>query len=221
MAAGLDISIAGAVNGTATAVNSGTALMIFWSLIPYFLAVMLATTSLLFWSDGAFSPLILLGITTVFNEGALKSIIRMDRPQGSCLYGLSYGMPSGHACTSISALSYLLLELHWDRPEISSPTKLAATAALVLFLAPVPFSRVYLQDHTPAQAGAGAAVGAALAAAWFVFMLRWARPRLQQACAAGWAARLRIRHRYRAAWQSPRELLAPPPLSAPLLATAV
>ena len=222
MAGGLDISVAGAKNGTANPINGETALMIFWSLVPYFLAVCLVAVGLLFWSDGAFSPLVLLILETVINEVVLKPIARMDRPQGSCLYGMSYGMPSGHACTSIGLLTYLLLEMHWDRPDLTPATKIAATTALVLFLAPVPYSRIHLQDHTPAQAAAGAVVGAAIAAGWFLLMLLWARPRLDRACAAGWGARLRIRHTYRGPWQSARDLFAPPPpASAPLLDSAV
>jgi hypothetical protein len=41
-----------------------------------------------------------------------------------------------------------------------------------LFL-PVPFSRVYLHDHTRDQVLAGSAVGAAISAAWYAVVVRW------------------------------------------------
>ena len=151
MASAIDISVAGHVDRTSTTVNSLTGLMLFWSLIPYLLAVFLATTTLLFFSDGSISPILLLLIQTIVNEGILKNSIQMDRPDGSCLYGLSYGMPSGHACTSIGMLAYLLFETHWNRPEIPTSSKLIITLMLLALLLPVPFSRVYLHDHYPSQ----------------------------------------------------------------------
>ncbi len=125
--------------------------MIFWSMVPYLLAVFLATAVLLFWSDGAFSPILLLLVQTIVNEGILKNAIKMDRPDGSCLYGKSFGMPSGHAVTSIGMLAYLLFETHWDRPELRPEHKAVASLALLALLLPVPFSRVYLHDHYPIQ----------------------------------------------------------------------
>ena len=125
--------------------------MIFWSMVPYFLAVLLATAVLLFWSDGALSPILLLLAQTIVNEGIFKNAIKMERPDGSCLYGKSYGMPSGHAVTSIGMLAYLLFETHWDRPELRPEHKALASLALLFLLLPVPFSRVYLYDHYPSQ----------------------------------------------------------------------
>ncbi len=87
MSASIDISVAGSVDRLA-------GLMMFWSLVPYLMAVFLATAALLFFSDGSFSPILLLLLLTIVNEGVLKNAIRMDRPAGSCLYGQSYGMPS-------------------------------------------------------------------------------------------------------------------------------
>ncbi len=120
-------------------------------MVPYFLAVFLAAAVLLFWSDGAISPILLLLVLTIVNEGILKSSIKMERPDGSCLYGKSYGMPSGHAVTSIGMLAYLLFEIHWDRPELRPAHKALASLALLALLLPVPFSRVYLHDHYPSQ----------------------------------------------------------------------
>ena len=94
MAAAIDISVAGSVNLVSTRVDVLAALMMFWSLVPYLLAVFLATAALLFFSDGSFSPILLLATQTIVNEGVLKNSIGMDRPEGSCLYGQSFGMPS-------------------------------------------------------------------------------------------------------------------------------
>ena len=95
MGPALDISVAGSDHGASIPVAGAAGLFIFWSSVPYLLAVGLATWALLFRTDAALSPIVLLVILTIFNEGILKNAILQDRPEGSCLYGLSYGMPSG------------------------------------------------------------------------------------------------------------------------------
>jgi membrane-associated phospholipid phosphatase len=198
---GLDISVAGATNGNSTAVDVLAELMIGWSLVPYLTILFLLAGALLLRSTAALSPLGLFLIIVALNEGVVKRVLQSPRPVGSCMFGLSYGMPSGHAASSIGLLTYLLLETNCDRPELSVAVKSAASLLLLLALAPVPFSRVYLQDHSPAQAVAGAIAGAALGAAWFAGLYggaprRALPPAHLSAIGRAWQ-RLGIRHTYR------------------------
>lgn len=52
------------------------------------------------------------------NEGIIKNLVEQPRPTGSCLYFMSFGMPSGHAATSIGLLTYLLLEKFVYHPNL-------------------------------------------------------------------------------------------------------
>ena len=62
--------------------------------------------------------LVVLGTISVLNDLAIKKFIQQERPVGSCLYFKSYGMPSGHAATSIGLLTHLLLELFVYHPHL-------------------------------------------------------------------------------------------------------
>ena len=67
-------------------------------------------------------------------------------------------------------------------------------AALLLALGPVPYSRVHLHDHTPAQVAAGAAEGFCVASLYFLCAYHYMRPRLDD-----WlrSVPLRLRNTYR------------------------
>jgi len=62
--------------------------------------------------------LVVLGVIVVINDEILKKVVVQKRPIGSCLYFKSFGMPSGHAATSIGLLTYLLLELFVLHPNL-------------------------------------------------------------------------------------------------------
>lgn len=75
----------------------------------------------LFLASGDLTPFtrfFVLGVISAVNEGLFKHWIKQRRPVGSCLYFLSFGMPSGHAATSIGLLTYLLLELLVYHPNL-------------------------------------------------------------------------------------------------------
>ena len=176
----IDISVSGAADpleeGTPTDTKSG--FMIFWSFIPYALMIVLLVTFLLVADTTTLSFIFLPGIIAVVNEVLFKQILSQHRPTGSCLYFKSYGMPSGHATTSIGLLWYAILEIWVDRPGLTLGSKAVLTSAVAFFLAPVPYSRVYLHDHFAAQVGVGAAVGFVLASLWFWFMYSFVKSRL-------------------------------------------
>lgn len=179
---GLDISVSGADDpldeeGTPTDVESGW--MIFWSVVPYALIFGLFAIFLFAGDTTTLSFIFLLALVAIINEGILKHAISQNRPIGSCIYFESYGMPSGHAATSIGTLVYMLLEIWIDHPDWPlMKKKVLLSVPALFFLLPVPFSRVYLNDHYRAQVGAGSAVGICLASLWFAFMYLVARTRL-------------------------------------------
>lgn len=196
----VDVSVSGAddalaADGTPTGVLAG--FMIFWSVMPYALVVALLGAFLFLGDTTSLSFLFLMGTIGIVNEFVIKQLFNMHRPTGSCLYFKSYGMPSGHATTSIGIMWDFLLEIWVDRPGLSLERKFGLTILAVVALAPVPYSRVYLHDHFTLQVIVGSAVGVAVATLWFLFMYFFARSRLD-----AWAELLcckcfRIRNSYR------------------------
>lgn len=145
----IDISIAGSsdprVDEDANPNDSFvTVLAVAYSLVPYAVAFVYLV---LFLSTGSLVPLnrfVVFGAIAVLNEAVFKRIVKERRPEGSCLYFQSYGMPrsvfclyfdlfvsqtspsilpwllvqSGHAETSIGLLTYILLEMFVMHPNI-------------------------------------------------------------------------------------------------------
>lgn len=189
LARGIDLSVSGASNplGSSTPTDVKAGFMIFWSLVPYGMFFCLFAAFLFAGDTTSLSFILLLGLLVIVNEGILKHSINQRRPQGSCLYFKSYGMPSGHATTSIGMLTNLLLETWIDRPYIcggvsrivfSFRNRCLFSVLLLVLLLPVPFSRVVLNDHYISQVAIGSAEGLILAVAWFLFMYKFAQHRL-------------------------------------------
>ena len=183
LAAGIDISVSGAdaltADPTRTDVLAG--FMIFWGIVPYAMFFTLFATFLFAGDTSSLSFIGLLGCLTIVNEGLLKHTINQRRPVGSCLYFKSYGMPSGHATTSIGVLVNLLLEIWIDREGsrlFTLRNRCLWTVILLFLLLPVPFSRVYLSDHYVSQVLIGSINGTVLAVAWFFFMYKFVKSRL-------------------------------------------
>ena len=176
----IDISVAGAPDPWAagTPINGVAAVMVAWSFVPY--ALVLVVVAWLFHAadTASLACLILLLVGTTLNEVVIKNLVQQHRPPGSCLYFKSYGMPSGHAQSSVGMLVYLMLETWVDRPRTPRWHKAAVTSALCFLLAPVPYSRTYLNDHLPQQVIAGAAEGTLYAVCFFAFMYFYVRHRL-------------------------------------------
>ena len=177
----IDISVAGAPDpwATPTPTDAMAAAMISWSLVPYALVVVMVVWVLYAANTTSLACLGLILVSTVVNEGVVKHIVKQDRPTGSCLYFQSWGMPSGHAQSSIGMLVYLMLETWVDRSRTPTWNKVLASIAFILLLAPVPYSRTYLHDHFPQQVIAGAVEGALCAVGFFAFMYFFVRQRLE------------------------------------------
>lgn len=168
--------------------------MIVWSIVPYTLAVLLLGSLLFMGDTSSLSCLLLFGLLTAAT-GLIKQLVQQRRPIGSCLYFDSYGMPSGHASGSIGMMIYLLLEVWVDRPRTLFSHKVAASVGLLFTFGPVPYSRMYLNDHLPEQVLAGGCEGFVLALLWFGFMYRWMRTRLDGLVGAGGCCGLRNTYR--------------------------
>lgn len=79
----------------------------------------------------------------------LKLIFRQNRPEGSC--SNSCGMPSGHSFMAISTLTFILARFGSKRPLLS--------LVCLITLAPVPWARVQLKDHSVSQVVVGSVLG--------------------------------------------------------------
>ena len=94
----IDISIAGSSDpydpDAATSTTSfATVCSVIYSLLPYLMAFLYLV---LFLASGNFVPLtrlVVFAFISVMNEGIFKHLIKQNRPEGSCLYFKSYGMP--------------------------------------------------------------------------------------------------------------------------------
>uniref|UniRef100_A0A0G4IF89 Phosphatidic acid phosphatase type 2/haloperoxidase domain-containing protein n=1 Tax=Chromera velia CCMP2878 TaxID=1169474 RepID=A0A0G4IF89_9ALVE len=98
---------------------------------------------------------------SLVGEIGLKHIVREPRPENSAVK--SYGMPSSHSSTCIGLLFYTVFELlfpfegvkpHWTALQLT-----LAVFVTVVALAPVPWARWYLEDHSLRQICVGSALG--------------------------------------------------------------
>ncbi|CAH0474560.1 unnamed protein product [Peronospora belbahrii] len=111
-----------------------------------------------------------------------------DRPCGCCVS--TNGMPSGHATNAIGLCLWLILEtLLGVGKQWRLTTKVAICVCLVVLFVPVPYSRMYLGDHTELQVIIGSANGIVFGLIYF-FVLRYvvrrrlpgATERMKQGC---------------------------------------
>ena len=95
----------------------------------------------------------------LLNEKVLKRIIQEPRPSASACKG--YGMPSGHSTNCYAWMVWTIVEII-VKPCASLFLTIFLLCLTVLVLGPVPYARVYLQDHTPRQVLVGMTVGTIL-----------------------------------------------------------
>ena len=94
-------------------------------------------------------------------EWILKPLAQQPRPPTSCC--ASVGMPSSHSMVSMGMTVWLLMECNASWSSL----------ALLLLLMPVPFSRLWLGDHTVEQVFCGCVCGAFVAIAAHIAFLRY------------------------------------------------
>jgi dolichyldiphosphatase len=117
-------------------------------------------------------------------NAALKHAIREPRPEGNDKWSSEYGMPSNHSQFVAFLAAYALLwvgsgRLHALRTRPVWAGLVCAGAVVGALLVMV--SRVHLRYHTWQQVAAGAAVGTASGAAWFLLTERVLRSRVYPA----------------------------------------
>lgn len=94
----IDISIAGSsdpydANGGTSPTSFLSVVSILYSLVPYLLGFVYLVMFLAFGSLVSLTRFVVLGVIAAVNEGVFKQLVRQNRPEGSCLYFLSFGMP--------------------------------------------------------------------------------------------------------------------------------
>ena len=157
---GLDVTVpdnADALDGIA----------VFYSLIPWILAVVLLIGCIVKRTILAMCTVFLGATMIIINEGIVKRIVRQPRPAGSCLHSL--GMPSSHSMISVGFCCWLWLECAFHKRDVPFfPGKAILVVVSGILLLPVPASRVRLQDHSELQVGVGSAEGIFFALLWFL-----------------------------------------------------
>ncbi|TYZ66914.1 hypothetical protein PybrP1_013186 [[Pythium] brassicae (nom. inval.)] len=160
------------------------------SLVPVVLALelLLVKRSWLRVFAFLFIPIIA-AINTAVLVKAFGECAECVRPCGTCLG--AKGFPSGHSANSVGMFLWLLLETllgvgaSWPRRR-----QVRVTLASFALFAPVPYSRVYLGDHTPLQTVIGGLIGAIYAVLYFVAVRSFLGRKL--AGASRWLAGLRV-----------------------------
>jgi membrane-associated phospholipid phosphatase len=148
----------------------------FYGMVPYLVPIALALEFILHrrsWTRlfaFLFIPIVAI-INAVILVKSLGECADCERPCGSCVS--SNGMPSGHATNAIGLCLWMILEvLLGIGKQWRVTAKLAACVGLVLLFVPVPYSRMYLGDHTALQVGIGSADGVVFGLVYF-FVLRY------------------------------------------------
>jgi membrane-associated phospholipid phosphatase len=154
-------------------VTPGSMAAIAWSLFPYAVPIFSVLSFIRHAAEaahrgesiaGGYSGFLLYYIClalfgVLLNEKVLKRIVQEPRPAASACKG--YGMPSGHSTNCFTWMVWTLVEI-LSHPSPSAWFTIFLLCLTVFVLAPVPYARVYLQDHTREQVMVGMAVGTIL-----------------------------------------------------------
>uniref|UniRef100_A0AAV1TQY1 Phosphatidic acid phosphatase type 2/haloperoxidase domain-containing protein n=1 Tax=Peronospora matthiolae TaxID=2874970 RepID=A0AAV1TQY1_9STRA len=146
----------------------------FYSLVPYLVPMAIALEMIVHrrtWTRVfavCFIPMVTI-INAVVLVTSLGDCNACKRPCGSCVS--SNGLPSGHATNAIGFSLWIVLEaLVGGGKQWTTRTKVTRCgAALVLFL-PVPYSRMYVGDHTELQVVIGSADGIVFGLLYFLLL---------------------------------------------------
>jgi membrane-associated phospholipid phosphatase len=92
----------------------------------------------------------------LLNEKVLKRLVQEPRPAASACKG--YGMPSGHSTNCYAWMVWMVVEI-LSHPSASGWFTIFLICLTIFVMGPVPYARVYLQDHTPKQVLVGMVVG--------------------------------------------------------------
>lgn len=143
----------------------------FYGMVPYLVPIVIALGLILdkrTWARVfAFFFIPVVAVINVIIVKCLGDCDDCSRPCESCVP--SNGMPSGHAANAIGLCLWFLLEF-WRGfgQSWTSSRKIVMSLACLLLFIPVPYSRVYLGDHTSLQVGVGSSIGIVLSIIYFV-----------------------------------------------------
>jgi len=128
----------------------------------------------------AFYALAVSGVVTLINEAILKEVLKQPRPFGSAnrkfnqktgKWEMKPGMPSGHVLNATTTMVWCLLEVALRGPGFDDHPLLTGKLLLLILvcMAPVPWARIYNQDHSLAQCTVAGILGVfAGTAAYFI-----------------------------------------------------
>lgn len=127
----------------------------------------------------AFYGLAVSGVVTLINEVILKELLKQPRPYGSAnrkfnektkKWEMKPGMPSGHVLNATTTMVWCLLEVSLRGPGFDDHPFMTGKLLLLILvcMAPVPWARIYNQDHSLAQCTVAGVLGvfAGLMAYW-------------------------------------------------------
>eukprot|EP01064_Diplonema_japonicum_P018196 TRINITY_DN2688_c0_g1_i1.p1 TRINITY_DN2688_c0_g1~~TRINITY_DN2688_c0_g1_i1.p1 ORF type:complete len:269 (+),score=38.69 TRINITY_DN2688_c0_g1_i1:104-808(+) len=167
----------------------GEGIAVAYSFVPWLVALTIIGGAVVRRTSTLMAGLCYVTVMVICNEILVKRNFPQSRPMGSCL--VSPGMPSSHSLLSIGLLVWFLLEYTHN-----SCVKSWWAVAALLILAPVPPSRIILQDHSIEQAVAGSLLGSASAMTFFAFMRQHLEPKLNNLCTHPYAKKLGIVNDY-------------------------
>lgn len=145
-----------------------TALHVFsvmYSYIPFVVFGFCSLWAVVSWQFLPVYATILQCFGCIVNECYLKNLIREPRPYLSQVK--SHGMPSSHCLVSYALLSWILLETTFNL-QAALTWKAVACSEWLLLLAPVPWARMYVCDHSEKQCLMGCILGILCGIAAFV-----------------------------------------------------
>ncbi|CAJ1433164.1 unnamed protein product [Effrenium voratum] len=118
----------------------------------------------------AFYGVAMSAVVTLLNEAFLKPIVKDPRPRGSAnrkfnektkKWEMKPGMPSGHVMNASSTMAWCVLEVALRGPGFDVQPFLTSNILLLILVctAPVPWARIYNQDHSLSQCTVAGVVG--------------------------------------------------------------
>lgn len=153
----------------------------FYGTVPYFVPLVLVIELIRRRTWTRVFAFLFIPIVAMINMILVKGLghcSKCARPCGSCV--ASNGMPSGHASNAIGFCLWVVLEtlIGVGRQWSIRRKAILVVVDLALFL-PVPYSRVYLGDHTPLQVVIGSSTGTLFALIYFIVLRFVVGKRLQ------------------------------------------
>jgi len=139
----------------------------FYSSVPFLSLIVIVLLLIYHRGQRELAAFVYFPVVTGFVSFTLKHLLQQIRPDGSCI--TSCGMPSGHAIMAIGVATVLLCEL-FSRDAITGIGKALPATFVLLILFPVPWSRVWLNDHSVPQVLVGSLVGMAVGVMYHVFL---------------------------------------------------